>query len=297
MRIGTSSPATGIWWPIRSWGTGACIRRGLIPALLMASLLFSVVDAVAAGLSERVIVPKRAPEHLRAAQLEAIDAALARRLVDDAPLERADLAAWLRHRGHSLSRLLQATGMDPARLVLSAIEREDAVGGPFVAFSGDTGLDDQPEIDPAFVLARVLETVPLQSPVRDPHRVTSGFGKRSDPFRGRAAFHRGIDLAAPRGTPIYAPAGGTVVRAGRLGGFGNIVEVDHGNGVVTRYAHLYAYHVRTGDVVGPGARVGLMGRTGRATGVHLHYEVLVDGRHVDPARFLDVGRRLAADLP
>jgi murein DD-endopeptidase MepM/ murein hydrolase activator NlpD len=152
-----------------------------------------------------------------------------------------------------------------------------------------------PEVDVDILVDRVLATVPLASPVVDAHRVTSGYGRRRDPFGGRIAFHRGIDFAAERGTPIYAPAAGEVRRVGRLGGYGNVVEIDHGNGVVTLYAHLHAYLVKKGDRVRPGQRIGLMGRTGRSTGVHLHYEVMVDDRHVDPARFLEVGRKLQVD--
>jgi murein DD-endopeptidase MepM/ murein hydrolase activator NlpD len=240
-----------------------------------------------------VYLPARAPAHVRAAELDAIGAEFARRVAADAEIDRDELATWLRYHGGRLGRLLRGTGLDPARVVMGAIApaRDAAVGGPFVALRAD-GSDPVPTIDMDRLVDRVLATVPLASPVVDAHRRTSGFGRRRDPFRNRIGFHRGIDLAAARGTPIYAPAAGEVVRVGRLGGYGNTVEIDHGNGVVTRYAHLHAYLVKRGETVAPGERIGLMGRSGRTTGVHLHYEVLVDDRHVDPARLLAVGRKL-----
>jgi murein DD-endopeptidase MepM/ murein hydrolase activator NlpD len=257
---------------------------------------FTTTPAAAFEATDRIYLPERAPAHLRAAELDAIGAEFARRVAAGAPIDREELAKWLRYHGGRLGRLLEGTGLDPARLVMRAIAPagEEAVGGPFVALRAD-GSDPVPTIDMDRLIDRVMATVPLASPVVDAHRITSGFGRRHDPFRGRLAFHAGIDLAAPRGTAIYAPAAGEVIRVGRLGGYGNVVEIDHGNGVVTRYAHLHAYFVKRGDSLAPGERLGLMGRSGRTTGVHLHYEVLVDARHVDPARLLAVGRRLQVE--
>ncbi|MFP4361680.1 MAG: M23 family metallopeptidase [Alphaproteobacteria bacterium] len=272
--------------------------RGDRLVLLLAAVFGGLAGLVTASANafeatERIYLPMRAPAHLRAAELDAIGADFARRVAVDAEIDRHELATWLRYHGGRLSRLLTGTGLDPARLVMGAIapERETAVGGPFVALRAD-GMDPVPTIDMDRLVDRVLATVPLASPVVDAHRVSSGFGQRRDPFRNRMAFHHGIDLAAPGGTAIYAPAAGEVIWVGPRGGYGNMIEVDHGNGVLTRYAHLRAYFVERGDTVAPGERLGEMGRSGRSTGVHLHYEVLVDDRHVDPARLLAVGRRL-----
>lgn len=266
-------------------------------ALILGGLTALVATPTTAfDATERIYLPARAPAHLRAAELDAIGVDFARRVSSDAEIGRDEMARWLRYHGGRLGRLLGGTGLDPARLVMGAIttERQTGVGGPFVALRAD-GSDPVPTIDMERLVDRVLATVPLASPVVDEHRKTSGFGRRRDPFRGRVAFHRGVDLAAARGTPIYAPAAGKVIRVGPRGGYGNVVELDHGNGVVTRYAHLHAYLVKRGDTVAPGERIGVMGRTGRTTGVHLHYEVLVDARPVDPARLLAVGRRLQAE--
>jgi murein DD-endopeptidase MepM/ murein hydrolase activator NlpD len=120
--------------------------------------------------------------------------------------------------------------------------------------------------------------------------VSSGFGGRVDPFNGRAKMHKGVDFRGKPGTPILATGQGVISWAGRHPEFGNMVEINHGNGLVTRYAHNSKLLVEVGTLVDQGQKIALMGRTGRATGVHLHYEVLKDGRQVNPARFLNARR-------
>ena len=128
--------------------------------------------------------------------------------------------------------------------------------------------------------------VPSDKPVRNA-AFTSSYGVRSDPFQGRAAMHAGIDLAGPVGTPIYATADGTVSTAGwNNGGYGNLVKVEHGRGIETRYGHLSAILVREGQRVRRGDLIARMGSTGRSTGSHLHYEVRIDGRAVNPIPFM-----------
>lgn len=115
---------------------------------------------------------------------------------------------------------------------------------------------------------------------------SSSYGSRVDPFTGRRAYHEGLDFAAPRGTPILAAAGGMVVRARYLPGYGKLVELDHGNKLITRYAHASKIMVKEGDLVHRGQQIATVGSTGRSTGAHLHFEVRVAGRAVDPRRFL-----------
>lgn len=115
---------------------------------------------------------------------------------------------------------------------------------------------------------------------------TSNFGIRSDPFQGTARMHAGVDIPGPVGTPIYATADGTVDEAQRAGGYGNMIEIDHGKGIATRYGHLSKIIVASGEHVTRGQLIGLMGSTGRSTGSHLHYEVRIDGKAVNPAPFL-----------
>lgn len=112
--------------------------------------------------------------------------------------------------------------------------------------------------------------------------LTSGFGMRGDPFNGTARAHRGLDLAAPYGSPVIATSPGVVARAGWMGGYGNCVIVDHGGGVETRYGHLAAITVAPGQQIGRGGVLGYVGSTGRSTGPHLHYEVRVNGAAVNP---------------
>jgi murein DD-endopeptidase MepM/ murein hydrolase activator NlpD len=115
---------------------------------------------------------------------------------------------------------------------------------------------------------------------------TSGFGVRSDPFRHSAAMHAGIDLAGPVGTPIYATADGVVNKAGWGNGYGNLVQISHGAGMETRYGHMSRIMVAANTRVRRGQLIGLMGSTGRSTGSHLHYEVRIDGRAVNPVPYL-----------
>ncbi|ATE66648.1 M23 family metallopeptidase [Rhizorhabdus dicambivorans] len=115
---------------------------------------------------------------------------------------------------------------------------------------------------------------------------TSAYGVRSDPFQGSAAMHAGIDLASPTGTPIYATADGVVDRAEWFGGYGNMVEIEHGKGIATRYGHMSKIVARDGQRVKRGDLIGYVGSTGRSTGSHLHYEVRIDGRAVNPVPFL-----------
>ncbi len=115
---------------------------------------------------------------------------------------------------------------------------------------------------------------------------TSAFGVRSDPFRGSAAMHAGIDLSASYGTPIYATADGIVDRAEWFGGYGNMVQIDHGKGIATRYGHMSRVAAHAGERVKRGELIGYVGSTGRSTGNHLHYEVRIDGHAVNPMPFL-----------
>ena len=127
--------------------------------------------------------------------------------------------------------------------------------------------------------------VPSRMPIRNSY-VTSGFGNRADPFGRGAASHKGMDFHARIGDPVMAVADGVVAFAGVKGGYGNVVDVDHGNGYVTRYAHNSRLVVRAGDLVRAGQQVAKAGSTGRSTGAHVHFEVWQDGRVVNPRKFL-----------
>ena len=130
-------------------------------------------------------------------------------------------------------------------------------------------------------------------------RLSSSFGRRRHPILGYTRMHKGTDFAAPRGTPIYAAGNGTIKRASRFGSFGNYIRIRHANGYETAYAHLngYARGIRSGRRVRQGQTIGYVGTTGRSTGPHLHYEVLVNGRQVNAMRLnLPTGRKLEGDV-
>lgn len=135
--------------------------------------------------------------------------------------------------------------------------------------------------------------IPSVQPVQK-LQFTSNFGIRSDPFRGTAAMHAGVDIPGPIGTPIYATADGIVDHAARQGGYGNMVEINHGKGIATRYGHLSKILVADGARVTRGQLIALMGSTGRSTGSHLHYEVRIDGHAVNPVPFLTTADYLLA---
>ena len=201
--------------------------------------------------------------------------------VEDANLQQARLATQaIEARYDATVRALRQRGIEPARFNGMGGPLEPAAGGDatFKAlFTSWKKLDN---------LADGAIAVPSDKPVRTA-AFTSGYGVRSDPFKGRAAMHAGIDLAGPVGTPIYATADATVLRAGyNSGGYGNLVELDHGKGITTRYGHMSKIMVSLGQRITRGQQIGLMGSTGRSTGSHLHYEVRIDGRAVNPIPFM-----------
>jgi murein DD-endopeptidase MepM/ murein hydrolase activator NlpD len=175
------------------------------------------------------------------------------------------------------------------------------VGGPFVPLrapkSGASAFDRQfyqVNIARAQVdrFTQALLTVPVRKPVTGELDMTSPFGIRTDPFLGRPAMHTGIDLRGEIGEAVHATADGRVTIAGRDGGYGNLVEINHGNGLATRYGHLSEIDVKVGQTVRIGEVIGKIGSTGRSTGPHLHYETRVDGEPVNPQKFLRAGLRL-----
>ncbi|MFO0995213.1 MAG: M23 family metallopeptidase [Alphaproteobacteria bacterium] len=196
-------------------------------------------------------------------------------------------------------RAIRSAGLDADRLIDSAKGR-GGLGGPFVAFrpemlrrvSEDTG---RVQLDYSLgrwnELRTLLRALPLTAPMPE-YEVASGFGQRQDPFNGGLAIHNGLDLTGPLGSPIYATAPGLVSFAGWRDRFGKMVEIDHGLGVRTRYGHLRQIGVGPGQWVGPGDVVGEMGSTGRSTGPHLHYEVLLNDEPQDPMKFIEAGVRV-----
>jgi murein DD-endopeptidase MepM/ murein hydrolase activator NlpD len=191
-------------------------------------------------------------------------------------------------------------GLDMAQL--EAATPRSGMGGPFVPvkLAADAGAFERQlyriNTTRAQVerLNRTLALVPYRKPVIGEVEFTSGFGVRSDPFLGRPAMHTGLDFRASTGDPVRATANGKVISSGWAGGYGRMVEIDHGNGLSTRYGHLSEIHVKVGDAIKIGQMIGAVGSTGRSTGPHLHYETRIDGDAVDPQKFLRAGVRLSA---
>ena len=179
------------------------------------------------------------------------------------------------------------------------VGKPDAAGGPFVPvrIASDGGFERQIariHQTRAHVerLTRTLATIPVRKPVEGELDESSGFGVRTDPFLGRPAMHTGMDFRGDAGDPVHATAAGTVVDAGWSGGYGRMVEIDHGGGFSTRYGHLSKINVKVGQTIKIGQVIGEIGSTGRSTGPHLHYETRIDGDAVNPHKFLRAGEKL-----
>jgi len=224
-------------------------------------------------------------------QLIAAAAAQGGRVATEGPLARVEeqqlaqaalVAKALDVRYQVTAAELKRLGISPAR-----VGEPSGVGGPFENAGSATFkalFNSWKKLDQ---LQDGVIAVPSDKPIKTDVSFTSGFGVRSDPFHAGAAFHPGIDLAGQYGTPIYATADGTVLRAGwNSGGYGNLVEVDHGRGITTRYGHMSAILVEAGQHITRGQQIGRMGSTGRSTGNHLHYEVRIDNRPVNPIPFM-----------
>jgi murein DD-endopeptidase MepM/ murein hydrolase activator NlpD len=190
-----------------------------------------------------------------------------------------------------LERVVAMTGLDIDRMIGTK-----GRGGPQVEakYTDDETLNERVSdlrrrLERWQSLQSAVKNLPLVAPLIE-YRLASGFGGRRDPFTGRWSSHNGIDMAQQAGTPIHATGPGTVAYTGWYGGYGWMVEVDHGMGVRTRYAHMQSITAEKGQKVEVGAKLGLVGSSGRSSGPHLHYEILIDGKAVDPTNFLTAGR-------
>ena len=201
------------------------------------------------------------------------------------------LTRYADRRARRAEQAIRKLGLNPEAMLQNA--STEAMGGPFEGIFGSK----QARIDPRFErlglsLARMealesgLESVPQVLPA-NVMMVTSSYGYRRDPFTGAATMHSGLDFKGPMGAPIYAAAKGTVSFVGRKSGYGNVVEISHGNGLMTRYAHMSRFNSTVGQEVAAGDVIGAIGSTGRSTGPHLHFEVRINERAVNPRTFLE----------
>lgn len=187
---------------------------------------------------------------------------------------------------------LRHLGLDPERLV-AAQSKGRGQGGPFIPLpamgDGDALGSLVGQMEHWGTVKAALQHVPLAGPLHTAWEVNSPFGARHDPLNNRTGIHEGVDLGAPYGTPIYATGTGVVARAGAYEGYGLTIDIDHGDGIVTRYAHLSRIKVHVGQKVTRASVIGLLGDSGRSTGAHLHYEVRVADIPRDPLKFISAG--------
>jgi len=245
------------------------------------------------------LVSVLAPEPLKAfSGRSPLDGVKAVRDDQDRLIDQAE--SYAKSRGDRLRLALRLAGLAPSNLGQVSTE---SLGGPLIDAKDPRALAAVLDVDEGFAqriqhaatdlsdsksLGRITEELPLARPTVGTHE-TSGFGVRADPFNGHPAFHAGQDFAGPMMTPIKSTGPGVISFTGVRTGYGNTIEIDHGRGIKTRYAHLAAIYVSVGEHVVLGQRIAAMGSTGRSTGPHLHYEVWVDGRPQNPKRFLEAG--------
>ncbi|GAB3131627.1 peptidoglycan DD-metalloendopeptidase family protein [Novispirillum itersonii] len=204
-------------------------------------------------------------------------------------------------RSSKLRAAVSKAGLNPQDLLDDMPEDaggKDGQGGPFIP--AELGVQSSPAVKETLgalntkvlhmtSLQSLVDGLPLASPLEVAWHVTSGFGVREDPINGSAAIHEGMDMSAEYKSPVYATGSGKVIYAGWRGRYGRLVEIDHGNGLKTRYGHLNRVLVKKGEQVDRTSLIGLLGNSGRSTGAHLHYEVIVNDRPRNPDRFIKAG--------
>ncbi|MFL6820440.1 MAG: peptidoglycan DD-metalloendopeptidase family protein [Bradyrhizobium sp.] len=275
------------------------------PSPISDTVIFVAPPDREARLESRAPVTAAARTH-QSAKIQGVDNVLVRLQTSLDKIESRQMAALnavedsMEARVRRMRGVFSDLGLDMAQL--EPTTPRPGIGGPFVPLklSSDAGAFERQlyriNITRGQVerLSRTLSLVPYRKPVVGEVEFTSGFGVRSDPFLGRPAMHTGLDFRAATGDPVRATANGKVVSSGSAGGYGRMVEIDHGNGLSTRYGHLSEINVKVGDQIKIGQVIGEVGSTGRSTGPHLHYETRIDGEAVDPQKFLRAGVRLSA---
>jgi murein DD-endopeptidase MepM/ murein hydrolase activator NlpD len=265
--------------------------------------LTETLDTVSAALSEAVAARDTATAERAALSQQLADLELRvmvngqrqDEMVDE--LEQAVTASF-----GEFEQLFSNADLDVDSLIAKVRSSYSGQGGPLgTRASVSTRSFDDPELNTRFgqlmlnldrmnLMRVAADKVPFAGPVNASFRLTSGFGGRRDPFGRGRRVHEGVDLAAPRGTPIHATADGVVTTAGRESGYGMVVRVQHELGFETVYAHMSKIRVKVGQQVSRGVQIGDMGSTGRSTGSHLHYEVRVNGQPVNPMPYLEAAK-------
>jgi murein DD-endopeptidase MepM/ murein hydrolase activator NlpD len=267
------------------------------PGLARAEEAAQTVDVLAGALASLAGQRDGMLAEARRARAETEMVALEKRLIEEqnheifSRLEQAVSVSM-----EPLDRMFRAAGLKPEDMLREVRRGQSAALTPARLRMSSKGAETHPDVERANAILTGLDRMtayraaaslaPFASPVRSGYRFTSGFGHRRDPKTGRGRMHAGTDLAGARGTPIVSTANGVVTQAGWQSGYGQMVTVRHAFGIETRYAHLSRIRVSTGQTVSRGDRIGDMGSTGRSTGNHLHYEVRIGGKPVNPMTYI-----------
>jgi murein DD-endopeptidase MepM/ murein hydrolase activator NlpD len=290
-------------------GRAACLsHRQLLLIVLVGGVLLPILLGFVSFRIHELITRHSAPEDRIAAYSKEL--AQQKRSLEMAKREASThLNALTRRMGQLQAQVLRLNGLGSRLTRMAGLDRREfnfdvdvAQGGPETGGSGGSievaeSLEKlSAEIIASEARLKALETLLLHRRLTDAVTptgwpaeggfVSSNFGHRADPFTGRVAFHEGVDIAAKMGSPILAMADGVVQHTGDKANYGRVVEINHGNGLVTRYGHALSLLVKEGDTVKRGDAIALVGSSGRSTGPHVHLEVLKDGRPVNPSKYL-----------
>lgn len=271
-------------------------QHQLVKQLAQKAAEMGLAPAVPAGAPVADVTPVTASKD----DLAEVSSSMAQ-MMEDSRLALASLSASATESTNTILTALRAIGIKPK--MPDGID--EGIGGPLLPPSTDS-LDSSGIVDEAneayLALARfkaargAIDLAPIHQPMDALTRMSSTFGNRRDPFTGGRAFHSGIDFPAPRGTEVLSAGYGKVTFVGEKAGYGNLVEITHSTGLVTRYGHLSSFIAKEGQIVEKGTPIARVGSTGRSTGPHLHFEVRLGDSAVDPLKYLAVGKKLARFL-
>jgi murein DD-endopeptidase MepM/ murein hydrolase activator NlpD len=254
--------------------------------------------AALSGMDNAKLIARITLLESKVVELKNTNEAIVQRVHDKTAGKIDDLENIIKQTGLNLGDMKKEMSDNKAYKAKHAREDAPAEGGPYIP-EEPIGFSPQAKemfsnLDELRLLSQIIGTIPLAMPIKQATE-QSTFGHRVDPFNGHLAFHSGLDLSGPIGSKIYSTANGKVVSAGRNGGYGNAIDIDHGFGIVTRYGHLSEILVEEGQDIKKGDIIGVQGSTGRSTGPHLHYEVRYHDQAINPKNFLEAGHNVSQE--
>ena len=258
----------------------------------------SIINTASAlsGMDKAKLIARIALLESKVIELKSTNEAIVQRVQDKTEGRLDNLESIVKQTGLNISELKHAAPPEKKKASRKPDEEDtNGEGGPYIP-DDSVSLSNQAQdmlvnLDELAEVTKIVKTLPLSEPVEN-YQEHSGFGHRIDPFNGHMAFHSGLDLAGPANAKIHTTADGTVISAGKNGAYGNAIDIDHGNGITTRYGHLAEILVQEGQKVKKGDIIGIQGSTGRSTGAHLHYEVRYHDQAMNPKNFLEAGQHV-----